>query len=66
MKKGDLILFHDPVHAQPPEPGIVLCTPYCDQEGHEEDRNDGLAFVNFENGEYWVDIDDCELLNGDW
>jgi len=62
MKKGDLILFHDPTGSSPPEPGVILQSD--DTTGDENGL--GLAFVNFETGDYWVDVDDCELLNGDW
>jgi len=61
MKKGDLILFHDCTGSSPPEPGIII-----DVDEPGDKRELGLVFVNFENGDFWVDMDDCELLNGDW
>ena len=64
MKKGDLILFCDPTASSPPEPGIVIDV---DTEPLEGDPNClGLVYVNFEDGDFWVDMDDCKILNEEW
>ena len=65
MKKGDLILFHDHSESCPPEPGVVLDVDAA--VGNLAKSCDvGLIFVNFEGGNFWVDIDDCEILNEEW
>jgi|TARA_R110002020_G_scaffold95995_6_gene230238 hypothetical protein len=64
MKKGDLILFCDCTGSSPPEPGVVIDV---DMHPLEQDPSClGLVYVNFPDGEFWVDMEDCELLNGDW